>query len=138
LTVGRTLRYVDSSAEASRDATDVLNRALAGQRDAVAGTFAQVVHRSGISGAYDVAWQLAAATVGNDLPSGAWRLEYPDIDRAPYEKRWVARFLSAYVNDDPFTGTALFQAAQADGQLTDCLLTLAGSAAATLRMREHQ
>ncbi|HLU45597.1 MAG TPA: hypothetical protein VKZ67_11370 [Natronosporangium sp.] len=138
MTTGRTLRYVDSSVEASRDAADLLERALAGEPDAVAGRFAAVVHRAGLTGAYQVAWHLAAATVGRDLPAGNWRLDYPDIDQAPYDKRWVARFLSAYANDDPSTGTALFHAAQADGQLTDCLLTLAGSAAATLRMRCHR
>ena len=101
--------------EASRDAADLLERALAGEPDAVAGRFAAVVHRAGLTGAYQVAWHLAAATVGRDLPAGNWRLDYPDIDQAPYDKRWVARFLSAYANDDPSTGTAPLHAAQADG-----------------------
>lgn len=124
---------VDRSA-ASRDAHEVLRQALAGQGEAVADTFREVVTREGVGGAYDVAWALAATTVG-ELPPGAWSLDFPDIDDAGYETRWVARFLSAYANADAATGTALFQAAEADGHLGDCLLTLAGSAAATLRRR---
>lgn len=120
---------------ASRDAALVLDRALAGEPEAVADTFDAVVHRHGAAGAYDVAWRLAAATVGAQLAPGAWSLDFPGIEHAPYETRWVARFLSAYANADPSTGSALFHAAQADGHLTDCLLTLAGSAAATLRRR---
>jgi hypothetical protein len=126
---------VDLSTAASRDAAEVLARALAGEGDAVVGTFDAVVNRSGIAGAYDVAWCLAATTVGADLPQGAWTLDFPDIEHAAYEARWVARFLSAYANSDTPTGAALFRAAEADGHLADCLLTLAGSAAATIRRR---
>jgi hypothetical protein len=121
---------------AAEDAAEVLNQALAGEGDAVVGALDKVVSRSGMAGAYDVAWCLAATTVGTDLPEGAWTLEFPGIEHAGYETRWVARFLSAYANDDSPTGTALFRAAQEDGHLTDCLLTLAGSAAATLRRRK--
>ncbi|QSB14681.1 hypothetical protein JQS43_25025 [Natronosporangium hydrolyticum] len=126
---------MDLSTAATRDAAEVLDRALAGEADAVAGTFHSVVAKGGVTSAYDVAWCLAQTTVGDQLARGPWRLEFPDIDQAPYEARWVARFLSAYANGDPGTGTALCRAAQSDGHLTDCLLTLAGSAAATLRRR---
>jgi hypothetical protein len=95
-----------------------------------------VLDRDGMVGAYDVAWCLAAATVGKDLRRGTWSLDFPGIDAARYDARWVARFLSAYANADASTGAALFRAALADGQLPDCLLTLAGSAAATLRHRQ--
>jgi hypothetical protein len=135
LTGRHTLARVEESAIASRDAAEVLDRALAGEGAAVAGRFEAVVHRHGVSGAYDVAWCLAAATVGTGLAEGAWRLDFPGIEDAGYEARWVARFLSAYANADPPTGSALFRAAAADGQLTGCLLTLAGSAAATVRRR---
>jgi hypothetical protein len=128
---------VELSAAASRDAEEVLHRALAGEGDAVAGTFDAVVHRAGMTGVYDVAWCLAAATVGPDLPRGTWTLDFPDIEQAAYEARWVARFLSAYANADDSTGAALLAAAHADGHLADCLLTLAGSAAATVRRRSH-
>lgn len=128
---------MELSAAASRDAEEVLHRALAGEGDAVAGAFDAVVHRAGLAGVYDVAWCLAAATVGPDLPQGAWTLDFPDIEQAAYEARWVARFLSAYANADAPTGAALLHAAQADGHLADCLLTLAGSAAATVRRRSH-
>jgi len=101
----------------------------------VAGAFDAVVDRDGVAGAYDVAWCLAAATVGPDLAPGTWRLDFPDIEDAAYEARWVARFLSAYANADASTGAALFHAAQSDGHLSECLLTLAGSAAATVRRR---
>ena len=47
----------------------------------------------------------------------------------------AARFVSAYANADPPTGEALFGAALADGQLSECLMTLAGSTIATLRQR---
>lgn len=120
---------------AYQDAAEVLGRALAGEGEAVAGAFDAVVSAKGMAGAYDVAWCLAATTVGSGLPEGAWTLDFPDIERAAYEARWVARFLSAYANADTSTGTALFRAAEADGQLAQCLLTLAGSAAATLRRR---
>jgi hypothetical protein len=122
--------------QASRDARKVLRRALAGEDEQVAGTFAAVVHRHGVAGAYDVAWCLAAATVG-DLARGDWALEFPGIDQAGYDLRWVARFLSAYANDDPATGQALFHSADGDGCLNDCLLALAGSAAATVRQRDR-
>lgn len=126
---------MDLSAAASRDAEEVLDRALAGEGDAVVGTIDRVLHQAGTQGAYNVAWCLAATTVGTDLPEGTWTLDFPDIEQAAYEARWVARFLSAYANADTPTGAALFQAAEADGHLADCLLTLAGSAAATLRRR---
>jgi hypothetical protein len=126
---------VDRSA-ASKEAQEVLRQALAGAGDAVADTFEAVVTSEGVSGAYDLAWALAATTVG-DLQQGAWSLDFPDIEDAGYDTRWVARFLSAYANADAATGEALFQAAEADGHLGECLLTLAGSAAATVRRRGH-
>lgn len=119
----------------SDDVALVLRSALDGDGDAVVQTFDLVVDRSGVDEAYRVAWQLAAATVGGDLAPGPWRLEFPGIEDAGYDRRWVARFLSAYANGDASTGAALFGAALADGRLTDCLLTLAGSAVATLRRR---
>ena len=73
--------------------------------------------------------------VGQVPPGGAWTLDFPGIDDARYDKRWVARFVSAYMNGDVPTGEALFGAAIADGQLPDCLLALAGSTVATLRHR---
>ncbi|MFI5935961.1 hypothetical protein [Actinoplanes sp. NPDC051494] len=118
------------------DAAQVLDCALSGDSDAVFGTFDAVVDRSGVVGAYDVAWCLAATMVGQNIPrNGAWTLEFPGIDDARYDKRWVARFVSAYANGDVPTGEALFGAAIADGQLPDCLLALAGSTVATLRHR---
>lgn len=101
------------------------------------GAFEDVVHRAGMAGAYDVAWCLAATTLGSNLRPGHWTLDFPGIDHAEYETRWVARFLSAYANGDSSTGNALFHAAIADGHLSECLLTLAGSAAATLRHRRR-
>jgi hypothetical protein len=121
--------------EAYEDAETVLRLALHEDREAVAGTFRDVVHRSGVSGAYDVAVCLAAAMVGDGTPPGDWTLDFPDIDQAEYDARWVARFVSAYINADRPTGEALFGAALADGHLRDCLVTLAGSAVATLRRR---
>ena len=113
-----------------------LHCALAGDSDAVVGTFDAVVDRSGVVGAYDVAWCLAATMVGDERARAArWTLDFPGIDDAGYDKRWVARFVSAYANADASTGEALFGAALADGQLPDCLLTLAGSTVATLRHR---
>ena len=86
-------------------------------------------------GAYDVAWCLAATMVGEDVPVGRWTLDFPGIDDAGYDTRWVARFVSAYANSRRVHRRALFGAALADGQLPECLLTLAGSAVATLRRR---
>ncbi|SCL23714.1 hypothetical protein GA0070616_2777 [Micromonospora nigra] len=117
------------------DAADVLRSALAGDADAVVGAFDAVVDRAGLNGAYEVAWCLAATMVGDGAPRGACALDFPDIDLAGYDARWVARFVSAYANADIDTGEALFGAAAADGLLPDCLLTLAGSTVATLRHR---
>jgi hypothetical protein len=125
----------DVPQETLDDAAAVLHSALAGDSDAVIDTFDAVVDRSGVVGAYDVAWCLAATMVGEGVPRGAWTLDFPGIDEAGYDARWVARFVSAYANSDMDTGEALFGAALADGQLPDCLLTLAGSAVATLRRR---
>ncbi len=137
MTVRRTLPHVtEVPSEALHDAAQVLHCALVGDSDAVVGAFDAVVDRAGVAGAYDVAWCLAATMVGDDVPrGGAWTLDFPGIDEAGYDKKWVARFVSAYVNADVSTGEALFGAALADGHLPECLLTLAGSAVATLRHR---
>jgi len=118
------------------DAALVLQSALSGDSDAVVDTFDAVVDRNGVVGAYDVAWCLAATMVGECVPSGFVSLDYPSIEQARYDARWVARFVSAYVNADTPTGEALFGAAMADGQLSECLMTLAGSTVATLKHRE--
>lgn len=131
------LDVTDVPQHAFDDAAQVLHCALSGDSDAVVGTFDAVVDRSGVVGAYDVAWCLAATMVGKTVQPGsaAWTLDFPGIDDARYDKRWVARFVSAYANGDIPTGEALFGAAIADGQLPDCLLALAGSTIATLRHR---
>lgn len=118
------------------DAALVLDQALAGDGVAVAGTFDSVVEREGVSGAYHVAWCLAGAMAGDGLRKGPWTLEFPEIEDAGYDARWVARFVSAYVNHDQPTGEALIGAAMADGWLPECLLTLAGSTVATMRHRK--
>ncbi|MEV4753739.1 hypothetical protein AB0J86_01295 [Micromonospora sp. NPDC049559] len=128
----------DVPQEALDDAAAVLHSALAGDTDAVVGTFDAVVDRAGVVGAYEVAWYLAATMVGDGVPDGMWTLDFPGIEEAAYDARWVARFVSAYANRDVDTGEALFGAALADGQLSDCLLTLAGSAVATLRHRDRR
>ncbi|MEV0155367.1 hypothetical protein AB0H57_16710 [Micromonospora sp. NPDC050686] len=125
----------DQLQQTLHDATAVLRSALDGDGDAVVGTFDEVVDRSGLAGAYGVAWCLAATMVGDPPASGACALDFPDIDQVGYDTRWVARFVSAYANHDAATGEALFGAAVADGLLPDCLLTLAGSTVATLRSR---
>jgi len=117
------------------DAEKILRLALSNDRDGIAGTFDAVVHRSGVSGAFDVAVCLAATMVGDSVAAGTWALDFPGIDQAAYDTRWVARFVSAYVNADPGTGEALFGAALADGQLPACLVALAGSTVATLQRR---
>ncbi|WP_434743831.1 hypothetical protein [Micromonospora sp. SH-82] len=117
------------------DATAILDSALDGDGAAVARTIDTVVERSGLDGAYGMAWCLAATLLGEEVPVGGCSLEFPDIDEAEYDTRWVARFVSAYANHDQDTGEALFGAAVADGQLPECLQTLAGSTLATLRSR---
>ncbi|MFB9451010.1 hypothetical protein Dvina_53100 [Dactylosporangium vinaceum] len=125
----------DPGDETFQDAAQVLQSALAGDEDAVTHTFDSVVDRRGMSAAYDVAWRLAGEMVGDNLARGPWRLDFPDIDDANYDKRWVARFVSAYINEDVPSATALFTVALVDGKLPECLLTLAGSAVATLKRR---
>ncbi len=110
----------------------MLDQAIADDLAGVAGTLAEVVKGDG---AYQVALCLAGAMAGDGLPDGQWSLDFPGIDDADYDTRWVARFVSAYVNHDDLTGEALFGAAVADGKLPQCLMTLAGSTAATLRRR---
>jgi hypothetical protein len=123
------------SDETSDDAKLVIQSALAGDGESVAGAFDAMVDRRGMSAAYDVAWRLAGEMVGDGIAAGPWRLDFPDIEDASYDTRWVARFVSAYVNDDPLTATALFTVALVDGRLSECLLTLAGSTVATMRRR---
>lgn len=136
LTPGATVPRVNDEAQQTLDdATAVLRSALAGDGAGVVGTFDAVVDRSGLAGAYGVAWCLAATMLGDDAPGGGAALDFPGIDQADYDTRWVARFVSACANDDADTGEALFGAAAADGLLPDCLLTLAGSTIATLRSR---
>jgi hypothetical protein len=147
LTLLHTLRHVDSSSgrhpatgvpdEVYDDAAAVLDSALRGDRDAVVGAFDQAVHRGGVRGAYDVACALVATLLGDGASDGFAALDFPDIEAARYDARWVARFVSAYANSDPPTGEALFGAAMADGKLSECLVTLAGSTVATL-MRRHE
>jgi hypothetical protein len=139
-----TLRHVgeqtgaagDVPAEVYQDAAAILDSALRGDRDGVVGTFDAAVGRGGMKSAYDVAWCLAATMVGESSANGFATLDFPDIERARYDARWVARFVSAYANADPPTGEALFGAAMADGLLSECLMTLAGSTIATLAQRE--
>jgi hypothetical protein len=137
LTLAHTLRDVEAEPGEGydEDVASVLRSALAGDGEGVVGTFHAAADRKGADAAYDIAWSLAAKMVGNDRPRGTWRLEFPGIDDAEYDARWVARFVSAYANEDVSTGAALFEAAIADGKLHQCLMTLAGSAIATLRRR---
>jgi hypothetical protein len=125
----------DVPPEVYRDAASVIDSALLGDHDAVVGAFDAVVHRGGVRGAYEVACCLAATLVGDAVRDGFATLEFPDIDEARYDTRWVARFVSAYANADTLTVDALFGVAMADGQLSQCLVTLAGSTVATLRHR---
>jgi hypothetical protein len=137
LTGTHTLRGVEGQPDEAHDedVAAVLRSALAGDGDGVVGTFDAVADRKGLDAAYHVAWSLAARMVGDDRPRGMWRLDFPGIEDAAYDARWVARFVSAYANGDTSTGAALFGAAMADGKLQQCLMTLAGSAVATLRRR---
>jgi hypothetical protein len=144
LTLADTLRHVEGQPDdrcgydaVTADVALVLRSALAGDGDGVVDAFDQAAHRDGVVGAYDLAWTIAGATVGEGIAYGPWRLEFPGIDEAPYDTRWVARFLSAYANADEPTAEALFGAAIADGKLSQCLMTLAGSAVATLRRRDE-
>lgn len=121
--------------EVYQDAAAILDSALRGDRDGVVGRFEAAVSRGGLRTAYDVACCLAATMVGDQAPAGFAALDYPGIERARYDARWVARFVSAYANADTSTGQALFGAAAADGWLAECLTTLAGSTVATLRER---
>lgn len=117
------------------DAALILDSVLDDDPDGVVNQFDRVRARDGVEGIYSVAVCLAATLVGDQAKPGMWALDFPDIDQAGYGTRWVARFVSAYVNDDEPTANALFGAAMADGLLSDCLLTLADSTIATLRRR---
>jgi len=142
---GRSARSLDA---VQQEAAAVIDSALRGDRDAVVGAFDAAVDRGGVRGAYEVAWCLAATVVGDaatvvgdaatveQAPLGEFAaLDFPGIDQARYDARWVARFVSACANSDLPMGHALFGAAMADGQLSQCLVTLAGTTVATLRHR---
>src|SRR5262245_45812311 len=88
----------DPADEARDDATLVLQSALEGDGEAVVSAFDAVVGRRGMVAAYDIAWRLAGEMVGDGIATGPWRLDFPDIEDAPYDTRWVARFVSAYAN----------------------------------------
>jgi hypothetical protein len=105
----------DLPAEVYQDAAAVMDSALRGDREAVVGAFDAAVDRGGVRGAYDVACCLAATMVGDT--SGFAALDFPGIEQARYDARWVARFVSAYANSDHPTGEALFGAAMVDGQI---------------------
>jgi hypothetical protein len=124
-----------ADAQVYEDAQAILDSALRGDRDGVVGRFTAAASRGGLREAYDVAWCLAATMVGDPQPPGFAALDYPGIEKARYDARWVARFVSACANADTPTGEALFGAAIEDGQLAECLTTLAGSTIATLRRR---
>jgi hypothetical protein len=119
------------------DAALLLDQALAGDRAAAESTVGTVVGGQGVAGALGVAWCLAGTITGDGNPSGMWALDFPEIEEARYDARWVARFISAYLNEDEPTAQALVGAAHSDGRLEDCLLTLAGSTVATLHHRER-
>jgi hypothetical protein len=121
--------------DAYDDTALLLHSAVAGDAEAVAGLFADVFGREDVGHAYKVAVCLAATMIGDQLPGGGAALEFPDIDEASYDARWVARFVSAYANADAPTGEALFGAAVADGQLPACMMTLTGTTLATLQHR---
>jgi hypothetical protein len=127
---------VELPPEVYDDAASIIDSAIRGDRAGVVGTFDAAVDRGGLKGAYEIAWCLAATLVGEQVPAGFASLDFPDIEQARYDARWVARFISAYANADTPTGEALFGAAMADGQLSECLMTLAGSTVATLKRRE--
>jgi hypothetical protein len=126
---------VNERDEVQADAAQVLRSAFAGDGAGVVGAFESTVDRGGVDAACALAWGLAAAMVGDRLAAGPWRLEFPEIEHAAYDARWVARFISAYVNADEPTANALFRAAQVDGKLEACVLMLAGSAVATMKRR---
>ncbi|HKD96135.1 MAG TPA: hypothetical protein VKB69_00910 [Micromonosporaceae bacterium] len=123
------------ASDAYDDAAMILGLALGGDQRAVADGVDDVVERSGLDGAYDMALCLAATMLGDRVPAGGAALEFPGIDAASYDTRWVARFVAAYVNADRPTGQALFRAAVNDGQLSTCMATLTGSTLETLRRR---
>jgi hypothetical protein len=127
-------RVWDIPADIYSDVAHIIDFAIQGDRVGVAETLDAVVDRSGVRGAYDLACCLAATMVG-DVHPGFAALDFPDIDEAGYDARWVARFVSAYANADAPSGEALFGAAMVDGQLSTCLISLAGSTGATLRRR---
>jgi len=127
----------DACHDAYDDAQMILGTALGGERAAVVGGVDAVVDRSGPAGAFNVALCLAATLVGDEGYLGGAALDFPGIDDASYDARWVARFVSAYVNGDRPTAEALMRAADADGELASCMATLAGSTVETLRRRDR-
>lgn len=121
--------------DAYDDTALLLHSAVVGDAAAIVDRFAEVWEREDLCRAYRVAVCLVATMMGDDLPGGGAALDFPDIDQATYDARWVARFVSAYANADTPTGEALFGAAVADGQLPACMMTLTGSTLATLQHR---
>ena len=113
----------------------MLDLALHGDRDAVVGALDAACTGAAYAGAYDVAVAWPRPWSATAPAGGFATLDFPGIEKARYDTRWVARFVSAYANADTPTGEALFGAAMADGHLSECLMTLAGSTVETLRRR---
>ncbi|WP_018349591.1 hypothetical protein [Longispora albida] len=114
----------------------VLTAGVAGDLDAAMRTLDRVLVSHGPWVAYDIAGAVVAEMLGEVRPVGGmefWSLDFPGIERASYDVRWAARFISAHANAQEDTAHALFAAAIAEGELSACLGTLLSSAAATLR-----
>ena len=124
-----------SVSDAYDDAALILGLAVSGDHEIVSDVLDDLIIWKGVSGTFEVAVCLAATMIGDAARPGGAALDYPGIDAASYDTRWVARFVSAYVNADRPMGEALFGAAVADGQLPACMATLTGSTIATLRSR---
>ena len=65
----------------------VMESALAGDGEGVVRTFDAVVDRRGMGAAYDVGVAPRRRDGRRESCRGPWRLEFPDIDDASYDKR---------------------------------------------------
>ncbi|MBG6139467.1 hypothetical protein [Longispora fulva] len=114
----------------------VLAAGVVGDLDGAMRSVDEIVAEHGAWAVYDLAGAIVTEMLGDfRQPEDAefWTLDFPGIESAGYDLRWVARFISAHANGEEDTARALYRAAVNDEEIRPCLGALVTSAIATLR-----
>jgi hypothetical protein len=119
----------------------VLAAGVAGDLAGAMRSVDEIVAEHGAWGAYDLAGAMVAELVSELRPADEdmfWTLDFPGIESASYDVRWVARFISSYVNGEEDMSRALYEAAIAEGEFQSCLGTLVSSTLAVLGRSDEE